>query len=106
MRFPLEKWLAWPGSNHKGLKRTNTRSFADVDGQLRLLPDERSHVSWDQLGCVRIHVLAHIDVARRMERHDGGGCRSVIGVMLVLPVQRKGSETKDFCQQFQRTRER
>ena len=58
------------------LKHTDTRGLADVDGQLRLLPE-------NCLACIAdvatgYYILAHVDIARRVERHDGCGCRGML----------------------------
>jgi hypothetical protein len=57
---------------------TDCRGLADVDGQLGLLPE-------DWLVCtaeftIGHYILAHVDIARRMERHDGCGRRGMLGM--------------------------
>lgn len=58
------------------MDHTDTRGLADVDGQLGLLPEMC-------LACLvgvatSYYILAHVDIARRVERHDGCGCREVL----------------------------
>lgn len=68
--------LAWVGVYALDQDHTDTRGLADVDGQLGLLPE-------NLLACLAqvatgYYILAHVDIARRVERHDGCGCRGML----------------------------
>lgn len=58
------------------MDHTNTRGLADVDGQLGLLPEScLARIAEVATG---YYILAHVDIARRVERHDGCGCRGML----------------------------
>jgi hypothetical protein len=69
---------------------TNRCSLADVDSQLGLLSEH-----W--LVCIphfaiSQNILAHVDIARRVERHGDCGCRGMLGVRYWASLGRRGSQ--------------
>jgi hypothetical protein len=59
-------------------RHTDSCGLADVDGQLGFLPEHwlvcTAHYATGQ------YILAHVDIACRVERHGGCGCRGMLGV--------------------------
>ena len=73
--------------------RTDSCGLADVDGQLGLLPGRwlvcTMQIATDQ------HILAHVDIARRVERHGGYGCCGMLGVWSWASLAGKRTKRKE-----------